>query len=307
MTPASFSTRTFDWPLTTLIIGSLIAMAGAALFGTGLTWQLVLLIPLVALLGLPHGCLDLAIAKELRPLPSIAAIAIFVIAYLAMSGAVIALWLAAPGPALAAFLLYSAVHFGGDWRDELPRGAFALPGLAIVAIPAVLYQAQTAQILAYLAPQAWAATITQVMTVIAVIAAPISIILLAISDHGQKRLPGFACLMILGLLAPPLIYFIVYFCLSHSPQHLREAREALKLSWKQVLNLATPIWLATITGALAAWLLIPGPIEAAALQTIFIGLAALTVPHMLLVEALWLSKDKQFGKPPSPAMNRAVT
>lgn len=296
-----------DRPLLVLVLGSLLAIAGTALFGSALTWQLVLLVPMVALLGLPHGCLDLEIAKALRPLPNTAAIAAFVVAYLGLSGAVVGLWSLAPGIALTAFLLYSAVHFGGDWRYELPRGLFVLPGLAVVAIPAVLYEAQTAQILAYLAPEVWATAITQAMTLIAVTVAPLSIMLLAISEKGQQRLPGFACLMLLGLLAPPLIYFIVYFCLSHSPQHLREARAALRLNWKQVFRLAIPIWLATIGGAFAAWLLLTGPIEATALQTIFIGLAALTVPHMLLVEALWLNKAKPTDDAASSGVAGAVT
>ena len=84
-----------------------------------LIWQIIALGPLVALLGLPHGALDHRVASALWPLVKRRDHAMFVAAYIGLAIAVLALWIVVPSIALAAFLIYSALHFSDDWRADL--------------------------------------------------------------------------------------------------------------------------------------------------------------------------------------------
>lgn len=59
--------------------------------------QILMLAPLVAVLGLPHGALDLPIAEALLPLKRGLGKLMFVALYLGLSGTVIAIWLLALG------------------------------------------------------------------------------------------------------------------------------------------------------------------------------------------------------------------
>ena len=273
--------------LAVLAIGGLTALSLTQMLGTALDWQLWFMVPLFVLLGLPHGCLDLAIAQKLRPLPDVSSILVFVSSYLALAALVLGLWWSVPGVALGLFLGYSALHFAGDWREVLP-GLRALPhGLVIVTIPAVAHHAETLAILTYLAPNDWAQPLADSMAAIALLMGPLALCLLFYHRASWSVILEFIGLVVLGLLTPPLIYFTLYFCFAHSPKHLRDTALTLALSYRGMLIRAAPIWTATIFGAVLIFLLLPGTAEAASLQVIFIGLAALTVPHMLLVEMLW--------------------
>jgi Brp/Blh family beta-carotene 15,15'-monooxygenase len=87
-----------------------------------------------------------------------------------------------------------------------------------------------------------------------------------------------------GLLLHPLVFFTCYFALLHSPRHLLETAQGLGMTGLKRIYLATlPVLLATLLLAgLAYWLLPPIGMAARVLRIVFIGLAALTVPHMLL-------------------------
>jgi len=85
-------------------------------------WPLYVVLAIsTAILGLPHGSLDTAVAKRYLHLDSVPRMIGFLAGYMALSAAVIAIWLQVPNIALAVFLLYSAVHFGDDVAHRLGR------------------------------------------------------------------------------------------------------------------------------------------------------------------------------------------
>ena len=91
-------------------------------------------------------------------------------------------------------------------------------------------------------------------------------------------------------LCPPLVGFALYFCLLHSSRHIRTVFQKLpgtlrrrEILW-QALGFTLACWFAA---AWAFWgLATAGPIDAALLRVVFIGLAALTLPHIVLVDGL---------------------
>jgi Brp/Blh family beta-carotene 15,15'-monooxygenase len=90
---------------------------------------------------------------------------------------------------------------------------------------------------------------------------------------------------LVALTVPPHIAFAVYFCALHSPRHFRETTEDLDLSTREAVGAALPYALPVgVAGAVAAaWLAGGGAGASDALApVIFVGLACLTVPHMML-------------------------
>jgi Brp/Blh family beta-carotene 15,15'-monooxygenase len=92
-------------------------------------------------------------------------------------------------------------------------------------------------------------------------------------------------------IAPPLLGFAIYFCCIHSARHFKKIYSSIKqtVSSSNIKNQAilftTISWVAA---GIAFWLLAdfadPGP---TIMRIIFIGLAALTVPHMLLIDGFF--------------------
>jgi Brp/Blh family beta-carotene 15,15'-monooxygenase len=100
----------------------------------------------------------------------------------------------------------------------------------------------------------------------------------------------FISLFILAYFTSPLLYFTLYFCLLHSPRHLSELFIAAPtLEHSRMLRMMLIYTLATLVllGGLG-WYWATLPTSTLILRLIFIGLAAVTVPHMLLIGAAFL-------------------
>ena len=263
-------------------IGLLLALGVSALPGQ---WPLYAILALAtAILGLPHGSLDTAVARRYLKLTSLSRMLAFLAGYMALSAVVIGIWWQAPNAALGAFLLYSAVHFGDDVAHRLGRLGGIGYGLWILGLPVTLHPEQVqplfemlgatqASLLVAAAP--WALGLGGAILLGALVKSPNR----AVSDWRDPVL-----LVAGAALLHPLAYFIAYWCFLHSPRHLELAARDLGLnSWRERLRAVAPTTLATYALALAALpFLIGMPSDAILMRIIFIGLAALTVPHMIL-------------------------
>ncbi|MBM3863170.1 MAG: hypothetical protein FJ385_04325 [Verrucomicrobia bacterium] len=244
--------------------------------------QVVLLALLAGAVGLPHGALDPLVAREAGLWRDRRGLVVFLLAYVALAAAALILWIAAPGPCLLIFLLYSAFHFSGDWRHHplwlrLPAGCF------IVSAPAFWFPEATRHYFSLLAGGTSAGWILEVMKMIAM---PSGVGMIAALFHPRvtARL-RIEWILLVGaaVVCPPLLFFLLYFCTIHSPRHLVHA--ACGLPARQVLPTALLFTLLTLALALFAFSQVrtlPG--HDAVIQIVFVGLAILTVPHMLLVE-----------------------
>lgn len=269
------------------LAGLLVLAAVNMIFAPAPMTQALLLAPAVALLGLPHGAFDLPMARVIWPLTGAADHMLFYGAYIGIAAAVVALWWLAPGLALIAFLAYSALHFSGDWEmDELLVRIAG--GLSVIGAPALFHFTEVASIFSVLTYGAWAELIAYAIAVAGLIGASIGLIaLLQMTRHARGALLELAGIWIGAAILPPLLYFIAYFCLLHSLRHMRDTLHALP-ERATALRAAAGIMVASVLGAsLALGLLLRvdgADLEGSVLRVVFIGLAALTVPHMLLVE-----------------------
>jgi hypothetical protein len=87
-----------------------------------------------------------------------------------------------------------------------------------------------------------------------------------------------------------LISFTVFFCAMHSARHiLRTINYSGSSSLRLILGAISLPMLGVLLASATAWHFLDGmPINGAIIQLVFVGLAAVTVPHMALVERVRL-------------------
>ena len=244
----------------------------------------------VVLTGLPHGALDPWVAWRAGLWRTRAGLAAFHLAYVALAVGVLALWQLAPGASLALFLAISAWHFGGDWQKELSVWARAVSGLALLALPAWAAPAQVSAIFALLSGEegrVLAGWLGVAAPWLALAAAAAALMALPRSPAAAIELGAVGAL---ALLLPPLVFFLVYFCALHSPRHLRIAAQSADTGQRRrMVGVAVGYTLLTLAAAAVLWPWFAGDAAAAPtlethlIRIVFIGLAALTWPHMIVV------------------------
>lgn len=255
----------------------------------GLVTQLLLLAPLVAILGLPHGALDLPIAEALWPLHGWRGKLRFMSVYLGLASVVIVLWILVPGIALAVFLAYSVLHFSDDWSQAAPPLRWT-GGVATIGAPALVHPEEVAMLFAYLAPPAAAGVIANA----AAMAGALGLFLFAVTCLFRPEARGRATteqaiLWGLAALLPPLMFFTIYFCGLHSIRHFSTTILFVPHAGRALVIAALLSGIVILTATFYLQTLLDGSSDALVRnlsQTVFIGLAALTVPHMILVERL---------------------
>ncbi|MEC7229519.1 MAG: Brp/Blh family beta-carotene 15,15'-dioxygenase [Candidatus Thermoplasmatota archaeon] len=264
-------------------------------------WNLIGLAGIV-LIGLPHGALDGAVAMHLGIVQRFSDLARFMVVYIALAALVVVTWTVAPSISLILFLTISMLHFGaGDVKNGKGSLGFtealAHGGLAIVGI-SQFHRSEVNEIFAYLTNQDTAAVWLAVdILTVGVIVAIITCVFQA--SKNPKWATTILELLLLGIvyaLAPPLLGFAIYFCCVHSARHFRKIYATIKENVasgnikNQAILFTVISWIAA---GIAFWMFAdfadPGP---TILRITFIGLAALTVPHMILIDGITRFKNQ---------------
>ena len=246
--------------------------------------QVVLAGFFVAVLGLPHGALDLHLTRHIgREQARGWHLAAF-IGYVVTAALALVFWLQAPSFALIVFLAMSAWHFAGDWQDTAPLALRVAAGAGIVTIPALSHRDEVGNIFEVLLGadgQDFAAILAS-----AGVALLPCIAVMAIVSARRHPKAVFEILAVSGiaLMLPPLVFFTLYFCGLHSPRHLSNVAERLNLNgfWA-LMKAVAPATLVVIVAAFALFFFVPSLFSTRFLTVIFAGLFALTVPHMLVI------------------------
>ena len=279
------------------------------LSGVGQGPQLFVLAVLVVLTGLPHGALDITLLRSvgIRPL----ALLFSLILYVALAGLVVAGFDYFPAMALSLFLVVAWIHFGlGDtenlagWR----RGGecFVRGGMAIAG-PITFYPDETLALFIQLCQPAGCTQVAILTHFFERFVSPFWLVTTALMvglrlrSAAGRSLPSAArradflvawemsSLALLFWLWPPLAAFGVYFCVVHSIRHLvalGAARQphAFGMAARWLWQESWPVLgLTLLLGDFLArqWGDGLSP-DSLILRLIFVGLAALTMPHMVL-------------------------
>ncbi|MEM7404987.1 MAG: Brp/Blh family beta-carotene 15,15'-dioxygenase [Pseudomonadota bacterium] len=247
--------------------------------------QLVIAGIAVALLGVPHGALDPLIARQNGHWKDAWGLARYLLTYSALVGAAVALWLAMPALSLGLFLAISAWHFGGDWAGSGAPWQRCALGAAVLTLPCVTHAAAVAADFALLIPLRDAFEITAWLTLVSPVLFGFTLLFaFGLRIDAPDKSAELLALVALALTLEPIMYFVVYFCGLHSPRHLLEAILRLE-SVASSTTVVTGIGISAITVAIALTIVLaaaPTNVDTALLQVVFIGLFALTIPHMLL-------------------------
>jgi beta-carotene 15,15'-dioxygenase len=271
-----------------------ISVSIASLFLERLDQQIefIVLAVLIIALGVPHGALDTIFARQLYGVHSVRGWLGFVLLYLVLAALVVGLWLLMPFAFLAGFLVISITHFSGDPCEGTPMPLRILYGGAIIILPNLLHSSEVTRIFSFLVNSDAAERMVWWLHGLAVPWA--SCLVLAAVYHLRKdwlTCVEIACVGLLAVLAPPLVAFTVFFCGMHSARHIMRTFDySGKSSAYLLIASALGPMSAIVTVSFGAWFVFRDtPLDARIIQIVFIGLAALTVPHMALVEQVRMS------------------
>ena len=259
-------------------------------------FELVVIVTLIVVLGVPHGALDTVFARRAYPIKSIGGWLVFSCVYLLIAASVVVLWWLLPAVFLAGFLLISAFHFSGDPVDDTPLLLRFWYGGAVIVLPALLHQSEVAVLFGYLVPGDFP---VQISAFLHWLAAPwlVGLSISVVNNFRHDLLTSIEVLSmaLLTTLATPLIGFTVFFCAMHSARHaLRTQKFANQMSfWWIVKRAALPMAMFCFIIALSWTTVSALPFDAAVVRLLFVSLAALTVPHMWLIERVRFSKALQ--------------
>ena len=247
----------------------------------------------VVFIGLPHGAMDGALAAHFGWMESKKKAATFLIGYVAMAALVVGFWFVAPAISFIIFLGISMYHFGkGDVNtdgeepsvtESLARGGVVIGGIS------QFHRVDADEIF-----QVLIGSNTELVWLFLNSVVPMTLIFAILSmvnkNTGERGsfLAEIAGLALIFSILPPLVGFAIYFCLIHSIRHFASMRAMLSDTITKLQITKTTILFSAISWAAGLIILAQQSsnigFEPALLQVIFIGLAALTVPHMILVD-----------------------
>lgn len=248
-------------------------------------WQLLILTFMIVLTGLPHGAMDPLIAREAGLIQGNAGIIRFGVIYLSQAVAVLIVWLLVPFIALPAFLAMSAWHFSSDWKNALPNWLRLLGGTSIILVPILFQKPEVIKLFAVLSDLMIAERIVGLLE----LPAALSLTAIAAAVGYYRTRLGWAglelfAIILLAWTLPPLVFFTVYFCGLHSPRHALEVVRHYGIKLREAFLVSVIFTLIAVIFAFAFFISgHSGAVDDKSIRIIFIGLAALTVPHMILL------------------------
>ena len=253
--------------------------------------ELFVFLALVVVLGVPHGALDPIFARRLYAVRSFAAWLAFVVLYVGLGILVIVFWVLAPSWFLVTFLIASAAHFSGDPVPGTHWAARVLYGGSVIVLPVLLHANDMTQLFSFLVGTAAA---DRFVSALIFLAWPwvTGIVLVLTFTWRRNRLTALeiASSSLLAIAAPPLIGFAVFFCAMHSARHTLRTKHYAGLPTHQLLLTSVIPTVAVVAAGMLTWTFVQSaPLDMRIVQFVVIGLAALTAPHMLLVERVRFS------------------
>ena len=266
--------------------------------------------PLICLLlilsiGISHGSLDNLKGEKLLKIFDINNFFIFYILYILISILVIILWIIIPSISLIIFLIVASYHFGKEdtqflvvENSYLNQFLFFIKGTLIVLAPVYFHFNETINIFKILLVDNENFYIflnfieTNKILLFSIFLSTLAHIILFTINFEIKKFAIFLdyfSILILNYYFSPLLAFTLYFCFLHSIRHcitliLELEKDDLNLGFKMFLKKALPLTFLTATLCLIGLYFLNNSytFDSSVLKIIFIGLASLTFPHILL-------------------------
>ncbi len=260
---------------------------------------------LILSIGISHGSLDNVKGRKLFQIFEIKKFYIFYLAYILIAIIVIILWILIPYVSLIIFLTVASYHFGKEDTQFLivensyyNQFLFLLKGSLIIFTPMYFHFNETISIfkLLFIENENFYNFLDLIeskkILLYCIILSTLANILLFTKNFELKKFTIFLdyfSIIIINYYFSPLVAFTIYFCFLHSVRHsislMSELdRDDLGNGFKIFVKKALPLTIITaIFCAIGLYLLNNTyNLESSILKIIFIGLASLTFPHILL-------------------------
>ena len=265
----------------------------------------ILCLLLILIIGISHGSLDHIKGKKLLRLFRIKSTYIFYVIYILISAVVIVTWMILPSITLILFLVIASYHFGKEDtqflinnRSYFTQVLYFFKGFLIILAPLYFHFQETIAIfkLLLIDNEVFYSSLNFIESnkaiQIGIICSTLSSIFLFLRNFEIKKFVIFLdyfSILILNYYLSPLIAFTVYFCFLHSIRH--SISLAIDLDPNSLVNgcrlffkKALPLTILTAFFSFIALYVLSysNNLDDAILKIIFIGLASLTFPHILL-------------------------
>ena len=258
---------------------------------------------LIFFIGLPHGSFDGAVAS-LVGFKTKGQFFKFLLYYLFLFFLVILFWINFPIVALIIFLTMTIIHFGlCDWSNfKISKYKYSVTltyGMTVIFGIIYFNEDQSFRIFEYLTNNN-IYFFQSYFLILYLITLILIIYFIYLSIYEKKLRIGvieILFLLFIFYIFDPLLSFAIYFCFFHTYKHLKNliTNVYLHLSNKKFVLYSTFIFtiISWIGGILIVLYLSQNfNIYESILKVIFIGLAALTLPHMILVDLIYRRRYK---------------
>jgi Brp/Blh family beta-carotene 15,15'-monooxygenase len=258
---------------------------------------LIISLFLILTIGISHGSLDHIKGKKLIKYFGFKSMTIFYLGYLFIGVITILIWLIFPKLLLFLFLIVAAYHFGKEDSEFINQKKkfeliYFLKGSLIITSPLFFHKEETLVIFEtlnfYISNNL---IISKDILFILILLSFVSGIILSLNKSFEARsllLMDYLSILILNYFLNPIIAFTIYFCFLHSIRHsislIRELNKNLKKGLPVFIKKAFPLTILTILGYVLSISILNNYNEfnETIYRVIFIGLASLTFPHILL-------------------------
>ena len=258
---------------------------------------LIISLFLILTIGISHGSLDHIKGKKLIKYFGYKSMSIFYLSYLLIGAVIILIWLIFPKSLLFLFLIIAAYHFGKEDSEFINQKKnfeliYFLKGSLIITSPLFFHKEETLAIFEklnfYISNNL---IISNEILFIFILLSLISGIILSLNKSIEAKsllLMDYLSILILNYFLNPIIAFTIYFCFLHSIRHsislIREINKNLTKGLPIFIKKALPLTILTIFGYVVSISILNNYNEfnETIYRVIFIGLASLTFPHILL-------------------------
>ena len=253
---------------------------------------------LILILGVSHGALDNIKGRKLIKILKIKNISYFYLVYILIGLGIILLWILFPQSLLLLFLIIASYHFGKEDSEFISKNkkeSFFLKtfkGSIIIVSPLLFNQNKTLEIFNSINFDLSNTLLvkTEFLVILLLLSFISNLILSFNKNYDEKSvlLMDFFSIITLNIFLNPLLAFTIYFCFLHSFRHSIKLIFELNKNFKKgiFLFIKKALPLTFITGIIFIvalnFLNHEFKLNESVNMVIFIGLASLTFPHILL-------------------------
>lgn len=295
-----------------IVITLLFALMGLTATSILSYLQIALLAIGTILIGIPHGAADNHVFYQLKKSNNFQTKVKFYSIYLSLITIVLLCWYIIPNIFLAIFLIYSAFHFGqSNWyyinkteRSAVKIIVYLLWGGFVLLTPILVNYSESILVIKSISPDS--ENIFEILKdfkylIISVFITLNLVVILLFKKNNLlspkeavKETITLLSLTILYFTTPLYISFAVYWILYHSHSAFLDVINVVQKKSegiRGIIDKFLPLSIISIIGIILIFYLISAEHQSQILAIFFVIIAALTVPHMLVMQMMYNKFD----------------